>query len=229
MKTIEFDGVTMGTGPEERLSHLNLVVRGGEILGVTGASGAGKTTFLDAIAGLIVPDSGTIRLNGVPMDEAHAQLWRDRISYVPQESFLLNETIRRNLTWGGKDIGDDALWEALSLVRMDGVVRRMEQGLDTEVSERGIRFSGGERQRIALARAILRRPEALILDEATSAIDIDTEAAIFERLAAARPELTIVVVAHRPSTLAMCDRIIRLEEGRLIEDSGIRAPEAVAT
>ena len=229
MKTIEFDGVTMGTGPEERLSHLNLVVRGGEILGVTGASGAGKTTLLDAIAGLIVPDSGTIRLNGVPMDEAHAQLWRDRISYVPQESFLLNETIRRNLTWGGKDIGDDALWEALSLVRMDGVVRRTEQGLDTEVSERGIRFSGGERQRIALARAILRRPEALILDEATSAIDIDTEAAIFERLAAARPELTIVVVAHRPSTLAMCDRIIRLEEGRLIEDSGIRAPEAVAT
>ena len=229
MKTIEFDGVTVGTGPEERLSQLDLVLRGGEILGVTGASGAGKTTLLDAIAGLIVPDSGTIRLNGVPMDEAHAQLWRDRISYVPQESFLLNETIRRNLTWGGKDIGDDALWEALSLVRMDGVVRRTEQGLDTEVSERGIRFSGGERQRIALARAILRRPEALILDEATSAIDIDTEAAIFERLAAARPELTIVVVAHRPNTLAMCDRIIRLEEGRLIEDSGIRAPEAVAT
>jgi ABC-type multidrug transport system fused ATPase/permease subunit len=195
---------------------------------VTGASGAGKTTFVDAVAGLVVPDSGTIRLDGAPMDDALAQAWRDKISYVPQESFLLNETIRRNLIWGSKDVADGDIWEALSLVRLDDVVRRTTQGLDTEVSERGIRFSGGERQRIALARAILRRPEALILDEATSAIDIDTEAAIFEGLAAIRPKLTILVVAHRPSTLAMCDRVIRLENGRLIEDSESLPQEAVA-
>jgi ABC-type multidrug transport system fused ATPase/permease subunit len=120
------------------------------------------------------------------------------------------------------------LWAALSLVRLDEVVRRTSQGLDTEVSERGIRFSGGERQRIALARAILRRPEVLILDEATNAIDIDTEAAIFQALEASRPELTTIVVAHRPSTLSMCDRVIRLENGRLVDDSEIRVREAVA-
>ena len=228
MKTVEFDNVTFGSESEQRLARLNVVLHGGEILGVTGASGAGKTTFLDAITGLILPDAGTIRHNGVPMDESMAQLWRDKISYVPQESFLLNESVRKNLTWGRKELPDEMLWETLSLVHMDGVVRRSAEGLDTQVSERGIRFSGGERQRIALARALLRQPEVLILDEATSAIDIDTEVAIFERLAAARPELTIIVVAHRPSTLARCDRIIRLEEGRLVDDSGVGGPEAVA-
>jgi ATP-binding cassette subfamily C protein len=228
MKTVEFDNVTFGSESEQRLAKLNVVLHGGEILGVTGASGAGKTTFLDAITGLILPDAGTIRHNGLPMDEPMAQLWRDKISYVPQESFLLNESVRKNLTWGRKELPDDVLWETLSLVQMDGVVRRSAEGLDTQVSERGIRFSGGERQRIALARALLREPEVLILDEATSAIDIDTEVAIFERLAAARPELTIIVVAHRPSTLARCDRIIRLEEGRLVDDSMIGSAEVVA-
>jgi ATP-binding cassette subfamily C protein len=228
MKTVEFDNVTFGSESEQRLAKLNVVLHGGEILGVTGASGAGKTTFLDAITGLILPDAGTIRHNGLPMDEPMAQLWRDKISYVPQESFLLNESVRKNLTWGRKELPDDVLWETLSLVQMDEVVRRSADGLDTQVSERGIRFSGGERQRIALARALLREPEVLILDEATSAIDIDTEVAIFERLAAARPELTIIVVAHRPSTLARCDRIIRLEEGRLVDDSTIGSAEVVA-
>jgi ATP-binding cassette subfamily C protein len=228
MKAVEFDNVTFGSETEQRLKGLNVVLHGGEILGVTGASGAGKTTFLDAVTGLLRPDAGTIRHNGIPMDETLAHLWRDKISYVPQESFLLNESVRKNLTWGRKELADETLWETLTLVHMDGVVKKSAEGLDTQVSERGIRFSGGERQRIALARALLRDPEVLILDEATSAIDIDTEVAIFERLAAARPELTIIVVAHRPSTLAMCDRIIRLEEGRLLEDSVTPTAEPVA-
>jgi ATP-binding cassette subfamily C protein len=228
MTIIELDGVTVGDEREPRLSRIDVVVHAGEVLGVTGPSGAGKTTLLDVITGLIAPDAGTIRHNGAAMDERIGLLWRDRISYVPQEPFLLNESVRKNLTWGGKDRPDESLWEALSVARMDGVVRRSGDGLDTEVSERGIRFSGGERQRIALARALLRRPDVLILDEATSAIDVETEASIFESLAATRPELTIIVVAHRASTLAMCDRIIRLEDGRIIEDSRVAAPAALA-
>jgi len=228
MKTLEFDKVSVGHAPDWRLRDVSVILHRGETIGIAGPSGAGKTTFLDSSAGLVVPESGTIRVNRTPLDSSIANLWRDRISYVTQECFLFNESIRRNLTWGNKEISDELLWEALAIVRMDAVIGKTGDGLDTEVSERGIRFSGGERQRIALARAILRCPQILILDEATNAIDIDTEAAIFQRLSAARPDLTIIVVAHRPNTLAVCDRIIRLEDGRLVEDLRIDAPEAVA-
>jgi ATP-binding cassette subfamily C protein len=228
MKTLEFDKVSVGHAPDWRLRDVSVILHRGETIGIAGPSGAGKTTFLDSSAGLVVPESGTIRVHRTPLDSSIANLWRDRISYVTQECFLFNESIRRNLTWGNKEISDELLWEALAIVRMDAVIGKTGDGLDTEVSERGIRFSGGERQRIALARAILRCPQILILDEATNAIDIDTEAAIFQRLSAARPDLTIIVVAHRPNTLAVCDRIIRLEDGRLVEDLRIDAPEAVA-
>jgi ATP-binding cassette subfamily C protein len=228
MRTIELAKVTVGAPGEERLSELDLVLRGGEVLGVTGTSGAGKTTLVDAITGLVAPDRGQVCHNGVPMDGAIGILWRDRISYVPQESFLLNDSIRKNLTWGGKTASDETLWEALAMAQMDVAVRRSPAGLDTQVGERGIRFSGGERQRIALARALLRCPEVLILDEATSAIDAETERRIVDRVTASRPGLTIVLVAHRPSTLALCDGIIRLEEGRLVEDTRVRAVSAVA-
>ena len=228
MKTLEFDHVSVGQAPDWRLKDVSVVLHRGETIGIAGPSGAGKTTFLDSSAGLVVPNSGTIRVNRTPLDSSVANLWRDRISYVTQECFLFNESIRRNLTWGSKEMSDELIWEALSIVRMDAVIGKTGDGLETEVSERGIRFSGGERQRIALARAILRRPQILILDEATNAIDIETEAAIFQRLSAARPDLTIIVVAHRPSTLAVCDRIIRLEDGQLVEDLRIEVPEAVA-
>lgn len=225
---VVFDKVSYGDGAKPRLAELDLVIKRGEVVGVTGASGAGKTTFVDLLTGLLTPDAGVIRIDGHPLDRETAHAWRNRISYVTQDSFLINDSIRQNLTWGQGDVDDESLWRALKIAGADTLVKETEAGLDTVVSERGARFSGGERQRVALARALLRRPEVLILDEATNAIDIETEMTIFDRIHAADPDATVIVVAHRPSTLELCDRVLTFEGGRLMIDktTAIRARSA---
>jgi ATP-binding cassette subfamily C protein len=216
--TIEFAGVSYGNGGRARLSELDLVIRRGEVVGVAGPSGAGKTTFVDLLTGLVSPDVGAVRVDGRILDRDAARVWRDGISYVTQDSYLINASIRDNLTWGLKNITEAELWQALSLSGVEDLVRKTDHGLDTVVSERGARFSGGERQRIALARALLRKPKVLVLDEATNAIDIATECAIFDRLTSEAFGATIVVVAHRPSTLNNCDRVLGFANGRLAKD-----------
>jgi ATP-binding cassette subfamily C protein len=135
------------------------------------------------------------------------------VAYVAQDAFLFHERVRRNLAWVRPDVTEAEMWSALE--RVDGAenVRRMERGLDTALGERGALLSGGERQRIALARAILRRPQLLVLDEATSAIDVDGERIVLERLCGLHPRPTIVLIAHRAESLALCDRILRFEAG----------------
>nr|WP_246248834.1 ABC transporter ATP-binding protein [Sphingomonas hominis] len=208
--TIVLDRVTFTHADGGGVHGVDLIIRSGEIVGLVGASGAGKTTLVDLIAGLIAPQAGSITLGGAPVDHR-------RVAYVAQDGFLVHDTLRRNLTLDGPAVGDDALHEVLALVGATALVDSLAQGLDTTVAERGARLSGGERQRIALARALLRRPALLILDEATNAIDIAGERTILDMLAALPKRPATVIVAHREESLARCDRVLMLKTGRLVE------------
>ena len=204
--------------PAPGVHSLNLAIAPGEILGVAGPSGAGKTTFADLLVGLFSPQQGRITVGGVPLDGAALAAWRTTISYISQDAFLFHDTVRRNLDWASPDASEAQMWEALALAGAESLVRRMERGLETVVGERGTLISGGERQRLALARAILRKPRLLILDEATSAIDIAGEREILDRLYRLSPRPTIVIIAHRPESIVGCDRIIRIDGGRVVAD-----------
>jgi ATP-binding cassette subfamily C protein len=153
------------------------------------------------------------------LDGATHVAWRSQVSYVAQDPFLFHDTIRRNLSWVNPQAAEEDLWAALTIAGAEVLVRRMKGGLDAMVGERGTLISGGERQRIALARAVLRKSRLLILDEATSAIDIAGEREVIDRVLTIRPRPTIVMIAHRAESLALCDRVLRLEAGRFILDS----------
>jgi ATP-binding cassette subfamily C protein len=187
----------------------------GCFLGLVGPSGAGKSTFADILVGLYRARGGEVTVGATRLEDAALRTWRSQVSYVSQEPFLFHDTIRSNLLWAQPDAGEDELWEALRRAGADGLVRNMEDGLETVVGERGSLLSGGERQRIALARALLRRPSLLVLDEATNAIDVEGERAILDELSKSPDRPTIVMIAHRQSSLDFCDRLVELENGRV--------------
>jgi ATP-binding cassette, subfamily C, bacterial len=202
---------------EAALSDINLVFPARSITAIVGPSGAGKSTLADLVLGLIVPDQGQVLIDGTPLDRVGRAAWRRSVAYVPQENFLFNDTIRANLLWSSPDADDADIERALALAAADGFVARLPQGLDTVVGERGVRLSGGERQRLALARALLRRPSLLLLDEATSALDRQTESEIAAALERLRGRATVIVIAHRRSTIRLADRFIVVEGGRAAE------------
>ena len=213
---VRLDHVTYRTNTAERISDVSFAINAGEVVALSGESGAGKSTTVDLISGLLAPTEGTVWVHGVALGPSNGRAWRDRLAYVTQETWLINDTIRANLTWAHAGASDEELMWALDIAAASAIVQKSEAGLETIVNERGSRFSGGERQRLSLARAILRRPDLLILDEATNALDPEAERIIFERLLQAMPRLSIIVIAHRPSTLALCDREITLQRGRVV-------------
>jgi ABC-type multidrug transport system fused ATPase/permease subunit len=199
------------------VKDVSFAIAPGSFTGIAGPSGAGKTTLVDLLITLLVPQSGEIRVGDTPLRDGHATGWRDALAYVPQEGFLFHDSVRRNLTWGTCDLDEATLCRALDFVGAEALVRALPEGLDTIVGERGARLSGGERQRLAIARALLRRPRLLVLDEATNAIDAASEAELLDRLAALDPRPTIVMISHRAETMAHCDTVITIERGTIVQ------------
>ena len=226
---IAFDHVTFlhetaAEGPARGVQDISLIVRPREMIGIDGPSGAGKTTFADLLVGLLVPQQGRITVAGSVLQGAALKSWRDSIAYISQDPFLFHDTVRRNLAWASPRASEAEMWTALALAGADELVKRMAHGLETVVGERGMLVSGGERQRLALARAVLRKPRLLVMDEATSAIDPAGERLILAQLRGLSPRPTIVTIAHRTESLALCDRIIRIEGGHCLEDRGVPMP-----
>lgn len=197
------------------LEHLSITIQKGEAVAFIGESGAGKTTLADIILGLLPPQSGSVTYNGINIFSVPGQ-WAKMVGYVPQEVFLMDDTIRNNVALGipEGEISDEKVWNALEQAQLSEFVMGMEHNLDTIVGERGIRFSGGQRQRIAIARALYYDPQILVLDEATSALDNDTEAAVMEAIDSLLGKKTLIIVAHRLSTIQNCDKVYEIRNGK---------------
>lgn len=209
-------GFSYGDNRRFTLEGVSLTIRHGETIGLIGPTGSGKSTLMDILLGMLPPDRGAVLVDDIPI-EGHLPAWRANIGYVPQTITLIDDTIRRNVAFGMPDamIDDDRIWDALTLAQVDDVVRTMGEGLDTPVGENGMALSGGQRQRIGLARALYRDPPFLCMDEATSALDAETEHRITEALALLHGQKTMLIIAHRLSTLKNCDRLIMMEGGRI--------------
>lgn len=199
------------------LQGIDLEVGHGQSVALVGRSGAGKSTLADIILGMLEPDAGAVTVGGVRPTEA-IHRWPGAIAYVPQEVMLVNNTVRGNVALGlpADVVDDDLVWDALQRAHLSDHVRGESDGLDTQVGERGLRISGGQRQRLGIARALFTRPRLLVLDEATSALDAETEQAITLTLDALQEDVTTVVVAHRLSTVRNADLVVYLDDGRIV-------------
>ncbi len=194
----------------------NMEIPIGKSVGIVGTSGAGKTTIVDILLGLLQIQNGEILADGVEVRKHYQSFLKD-IGYIPQTIFMIDSTIRKNVAFGvaDEDIDDAKVWRALQEAQLDEFVRGLPDGLDTSIGERGIRISGGQRQRIGIARALFEDPEVLVLDEATSALDNETEAAIMESINMLHGKKTLIIIAHRLQTIEKCDMVYRVEKGQV--------------
>ena len=218
-RQISFSDVSFvyGSASAPALNQLSVSVPFGSSLGIVGTSGAGKTTMVDLLLGLLEPTSGQIEVDGVQLDRSNMLAWRHLIGYVPQDVFMLDGSIRDNVVFTGRDVpaDDGAVWAALAQAQLTEFVEGLPEGLDTIIGERGARLSGGQRQRVGIARALYRQPSLLVLDEATSSLDLATEAAMAKTLESIGRSITKVIIAHRLPTVRGCDRILFLKHGRI--------------
>ncbi|HKA13626.1 MAG TPA: ABC transporter ATP-binding protein [Myxococcota bacterium] len=212
------------------LRDCSLQIPVGSFASIVGPSGAGKTTLIDLVVGLVRPQRGRVLLDGVDLEEVELHAWRRMIGYVPQENLLLHDTIARNVTLGDAEVGPADVEYALRAAGAWPFIASLPEGVHTVVGERGARFSGGQRQRIMIARALAHRPHLLILDEATASLDPATEAAVCETLARLRGEMTILAISHQRALVDAADRVYRIDKGGVtleIDRGAASAPAAV--
>jgi ATP-binding cassette subfamily C protein len=218
-KEIRFENVTFSYRDEHdfTIKDMNLKIPFGKTTAIAGPSGAGKSTVADLVMGLIQPNEGKVTVDGIHILEKFLGSWRNSIGYVAQETFLFNESIRFNLFLASPDASEEELNEALKLAAAYHFVNKLPEGLDTVIGDRGVRLSGGERQRLALARALLRKPSLLIMDEATSNLDSENEKKILKAIDDLHGEITILMIAHRISTIKNADYIYLVDGGKILE------------
>ena len=218
-RTIEFNNVIFSYPDTDapQIDGLSFAIGKGAVVGIVGGSGAGKSTVIDLLLGLLNPSAGAVLADGVDVRE-NLRAWQSQIGYVPQSIYLTDDSIRRNVAFGVSpdEISGARVREALAAAQLMEFVSSLPEGLETIVGERGVRLSGGQRQRIGIARALYHNPELLVLDEASSALDTQTEQDVMQAVLSLRGSRTIVIVAHRLSTVATCDAIYRLEQGRIV-------------
>lgn len=216
--TTERLGYCYAGSPRWVLREVTLSLERGVYYGIVGRSGAGKSTLVDLLVGLLQPTEGQVAIDGASLQSLDVKNWQQRISYVPQTLFIIDDSLRANVAFGvpRADVDDTWVWECLRLANLEELSRQLKHGLETRLGDRGVRLSGGQRQRIGIARALYKRPEILIFDEATSSLDTISEQEILAALDNLRGRLTLIVIAHRLTTVAPCDCIVVLEEGRLV-------------
>jgi ABC-type multidrug transport system fused ATPase/permease subunit len=212
---------------EAALHEIDIRIPRGSCVGFIGGSGAGKSTLIDVILGLHTPTQGTVCADGVDIQN-NLRGWQSLIGYVPQTIFLTDDTLRRNVAFGlaDREIDDEAVMRAIRAAQLDEFVASLPSGLETTVGERGVRLSGGQLQRIGIARALYHDPEVLVLDEATSSLDTATERGVMGAVRSLRGHKTLIIVAHRLSTVEHCDWLYRLEAGQIVE--GGEAPKVLS-
>jgi ATP-binding cassette subfamily C protein len=214
--SVRLNNVSFGYGKISVIWNASLTVPAGSFTAIMGPSGAGKTTIADLIIGLLRPQQGEILIDNVPLEQVDLRQWRRMIGYVPQESLLLHETVLWNVTLGDPEVDEADVEAALRAAGAWEFVAELPQQIHSSVAERGTALSGGQRQRIAIARALARRPKLLILDEVTSSLDPQTEAAICQTLQGLRGGLTILAISHQPAVVEAADRIYRIQSGEVI-------------
>ena len=202
------------------LSDVNLEITKGEKVGIVGKTGSGKSTLVDVLMGLLAPTDGELLVDGAPVSGARVAGWRARIAHVPQSIFLRDASITENIAFGTarSEIDETQVRDAAARAGLLEFIQSLPAGFSTVVGEGGIRLSGGQRQRIGIGRALYKKADLLILDEATSALDNETEAAVMQSVETLGPNLTIVLIAHRLSTVAICNRVYRLDGGRIVAE-----------
>jgi len=217
--SISLSDLSFSFGERRVLDGIAMQLPKGETVGIVGSSGAGKSTLVDCLLRLNEPTSGSVLVQGVPIERLPLAAWRRSVGYVSQETVLFNDTIRYNLLWGAPAGADDQrMVEAAKKSGAHEFISSLPSGYDTMVGDRGVRLSGGQKQRLGLARALVNRPVVLILDEATSALDSESEQEVLEAIRALHGQMTIVMIAHRLSTVRSADRIYVLEGGRVVEE-----------